>query len=561
MKLVKLFFSSNKGLDLFSLAIFSTFLFFLYLGSHLLFVPDEGRYAEIAREMFVSKQFITPYLDDIKYFEKPPLFYWLTTFAYSLNGVTIWSARAVNALLAIASVLGIYIFCHKLYNRRTALFAALILSTNLLFFLMAHLIALDFPLTIFLSFSFFCFLLANQSTSLYLPFYSGIFAAFAVLTKGLIGIAFPMLIFGTWLALTGKWRATHWRSYAIFLITFFAVSLPWHILVQIKNPEFFHFYFIEQQFLRYTQTNIGHYQPNWFFLAWLPIAFFPWICFLPQTLYFSVKNAFLNHAHYFDNKKSYDLFFLLWFVIIFAFFSFSKSKLIPYILPAFPALAVLTARWFDYQLQKKEWQNIQWPLRILFIATIILFFSCLIFSAKLPLMPEHYFKVFLILSFTSLLAGIAMTAHFIKKKSDYFFPVLTSSIAGFLLFALAVFPAVDIRTIKPFADFLKPHLLPTDEVLTYHLYYQDLPFYLGRKIGIVEWQNELTFGLQHQSPKPNWLINEAEFWGKWHHNKRLYVLVEENNFADMKAQNPQEKIYILKKERDRYLISNLPVID
>ncbi|TAK75988.1 MAG: phospholipid carrier-dependent glycosyltransferase, partial [Gammaproteobacteria bacterium] len=178
-------------------------LFFILLGVRPLFVPDEGRYAEIAREMTVTHDYVTPYLNGIKYFEKPALFYWLGAAAIKLGGLQLWSIRSVNAFISLLGCLLTYVTARKLYGRLTGLLAALILGTSTLYFVMTHMVSLDLPVTVFFTASLYAFLLAYpQPMGIKRRAYfwgAAAAAALAVLTKGLIGIVFPAMIIGAWL--------------------------------------------------------------------------------------------------------------------------------------------------------------------------------------------------------------------------------------------------------------------------------------------------------------------------------------------------------------------------
>lgn len=529
-------------------------LFFILLGSRPLFVPDEGRYAEIAREMAASGDYVTPYLNQIKYFEKPVLFYWLGAAAIKVGGLNLWSIRSINALLGLLTCLLTYITGRKLYDRKTGFLAAIILGTSALYFVMAHMISLDLPVTAFLTATLCAFILANQyppgKTRRYYLWGAATAAGLAVLTKGLIGIVFPAMIVGLWIICLWQWQRLKHLYLISCIAIFLLITAPWHILVSLYNPEFFYFYFIEQHFLRYTTMDVGHYQPVWFFIPALIIGFFPWIVFLPQALASAIPTSWRQRQTY-----QTELFLLIWAFGIFAFFSFSKSKLIPYILPVLPPLALLTARYLAMQSLKAS-KGMVIGFFALLVMSVLIGYGFHVFTHQTDLPDPIWATLYLCAASSVLVIGSLASCYYIVWRTtiDAMSALITTTWL-FLLAIMTAMPSIDTRSILPIATAIKKLAAPGDEVITYKQYYQDLPFYLRHRVSIVDWRNELTYGMQHQATS-QWMLNETGFWQRWHGKPRIFVVLSQNEFDKLVEKNPKEEFFTLKYTINNILISN-----
>jgi 4-amino-4-deoxy-L-arabinose transferase-like glycosyltransferase len=565
--------------DLILLAMGIALAFGLFLGTRPLSVPDEGRYAEIPREMLVLHDFVTPHLNGVKYFEKPPLFYWLQAGAikalnpliiriehglnkpksdHSLLSISEWTVRLPNAIVALLGCLLVYASGRILFERRAGLLSAIILASSLLYFAFARMVTLDMTLSICLSGSLLAFLLAaNQSPSLErrVLFYGAyLFAGLAVLTKGLIGIVFPIMIIGFWILLSNQWRLLKQCYLSSGTLLFLLIVLPWHILVQSRNPEFFQFYFIDQQFLRYSTLIAQRYQPDWFFIPIFIVGFLPWVCFLPQA----IVSHFPRNWQQFTEKNNY-IFLLLWVGIIFIFFSFSHSKLIPYILPIFPALALLVGHYLSTHWQRSsdvKWGYIAVPLVWLGLGGIGIIY--IVNDATITL--SQVARLFLITGYTAfLLNSIIASCFAMRKKSKIAFSILAiGTVISFLIISIGI-PQLDTRSrsIKPLVIVLKPLLKPGDEIVAYYDYYQDLPFYLNQRISTVNVGEELTFGMQHQDTS-RWMLQDANFWPKWNSSQRIYMIASEEAYQQIIKQK-KYLIHLLAKTPHDVLLSNHPI--
>lgn len=520
-------------------------LFTFMLGNRPLNVPDEARYSEIAREMLVTHDFVTPRVDGIKYFEKPPLFEWMQAGAFKVFGYSEWSARSIEAFLALLGCLGAYIAGRILYSRTTGFFAAGILATSLLYFTLARAVTLDMTVSIMLMFALLAFIIAVKyppSIKRRLLFYGlYIFAALAVLSKGLIGIIFPGGIIFIWMLLQNRWHELKHCYLPTGIILFLAVALPWHILVQQANPEFFHYYFIKQQFTRYLTTDEGRYQPDWFYIPILLLGLFPWTGFLIGALR-QIKKT-----------DATSVYLVIWTIFILIFFSMSDSKLVPYILPCLPPLALLIAQFLSNKNSSRTDLWTGWIINgLLMLGVAIALFINLAPDDTLNFAKARCW-IFIVDGILIVTAIVAILTFWCKGLRAALISFAIGTVAFLLSVCLAV-PYIDMSSIKPLAMKIKPLLKPNDIVASYAYYYHDLPFYLQRYVAIINWQGELAFGSQHQDVSQ--LMPSAQtFWHDWQSSKTVYMITPHKTFIDIKKHHP-DKFYILGETSHDILVTN-----
>lgn len=501
------------------------------LGTRALWSPDEGRYAEIPREMVASGDYVTPRLNGIKYFEKPPLVYWLTAGSVRTFGLNEWALRLWPALFAVLGCLAVYGLGTRLFGPLAGLLAAGILATSPLYDLMGGALTTDMPLAVLITAALGAFLLVVSEPPGRLrrcalfAFYVAI--ALAVLAKGLIGILIPGMVIGAWVVILGEWRVLREMRPAAGAAIVIGIAAPWHWLVGVANPEFAHFYFVHEHIERFLTSSHGRYQPPWFFVLVLLAGMFPWSAFLPATLTAIAKSWRERRAQ----RESW--FLLLWALVPFAFFSASGSKLAPYILPALPPLALLLGRRLA-----DAWRG---PARLpaaAFAALLVLALSLGIVIAAGPLIfadresfgrAATYLGASLYWIAAALcLVGLAPLAAFLGARRSgthrVAIAVLLTCAAGLSLLLHNALPRLDgLYSVKATAAALRERLRPGDEVMTYEAYYQDLPVYLQRRVTIVGWTGELLFGSTIENTRA-WMIDEAALRRRWREPRTIYLL-------------------------------------
>jgi len=528
-------------------------LFFGFgLGERALWHPDEGRYSEIPREMVETGDYVTPRLNGVKYFEKPVLFYWLQAGAIKLFGVNEWALRLWPALLALAGVLAVYGAGRALWDRRAGLVAAAVLATSPLYYLMARIITLDMAVSVFLTGALLAFLLGvrappGRTRALYLYGFYALCAA-ATLTKGLIGLVIPALVIGAWIVLLWDWRLLLSIRLPTGLLLFFALAVPWHWFAAQANPEFAQFYFIHEHFERYLTTTHGRYQPWWFFAPVLILGMLPWIGLVFPALRDSLTGW---------RQRREELFLLLWAGLVFAFFSASSSKLIPYILPILPPLALLVGRYFAAPASVPQTKGLRFGFWLLLACAAVLVVYIGVEFARHPKAQHDIQQLGGGAYLLAAGAGFMVVAHFFLGRAAGVTRPLAVLVVAAALFSGALganLPALDDKySVKSLATALKTRLGVADEVMVYRAYYQDLPVYLARRVTVVDWKGELEFGVR-QEDVSGWMIDEAEFRRRWQSPRTVYMITERGSLDGLRAQSLAH--YILKTADNNVLLIN-----
>lgn len=536
-------------------------LFLIWFGTldyrHLV-KPDEGRYAEIPREMVASGNWLTPRLNDLKYFEKPALQYWATAAAYELFGEHHWTARLWTALTGFLGIAITYFAGRRLWGATAGLYSAAVLASSLLYVLIGHINTLDMGVTFFMCLSMAGFLLAqrpgaNTDENKWWMHVVWAGLAFSVLSKGLIGLVLPGAVLVLYTLIQRDWAL--WKRLHMIsgLALFLLISAPWFIAVSIANPEFFNFFFIHEHFDRFLTKAHRRYQPWWAFIPILLLGILPWITvmFDALTRAWNGDSSKLNplpsplplagggeevslcdvHSKAFKPQR----FLLIWSVFIFLFFSVSSSKLPSYILPIFPALALL----IGVRLTKIAAPTLFWmmmPIAVLAgVAFLLSPFVVTFASDEVPVELYREYAVWLTAAAAIWLAG-SMIGLYLLRRKRVTAGIITFALSGLIFAQIALSGHESLSPANSawrIAQQIQPYLKPDAPFYSVGMYEQTLPFYIKRTVTLVAHQDEMEFGLQQEPEK--WLPTFADFEREWRKPGYALAIIEPPTYQRFKT--------------------------
>jgi len=457
--------------------------------------PDEGRYAEIPREMWLSGDWVTPHLNGVVYIEKPPLQYWATAAAYTLFGLHEWTARLWSLLLSLLALPLVHAFASRLYNSRaTGLAAAIALAASPYYVLIGQLNTLDGAFTTLLLAAVFALVLGQREpdAARRWPLLLGAWVALAlaVLSKGIVA---PLLAGGTLVAYSlctrdfSPWRRMHWLP---GLAVFAVIVVPWFWLVSARNPDFMYFFFVHEHFTRFLTTVHERVEPWWYFGLIALLALLPWWRAIPRT----IRGLRLTDAAATGFRP--ELFLKLWFAVVVVFFSLSGSKLATYILPSMPAAAVLLGP----QLLRKP-HNFRTAAATTAVLILLTAAGLCVIALRrdadgAPLMA--------LMTWAGVGVAVAVAAWFWSRRPPKeagdpvsWAPVAFGAVLAWqsLLISAAALPPV--RTTKSLVAQVRHLVGPATRIYSVGHYWQTLPVYLGRTVQLAAYRGELEFGLDH----------------------------------------------------------------
>ena len=522
------------------------------LGVRTLVPPDEGRYAEIGREMFASGDWITTHLNGIKYFEKPPLQAWMNALTFTVFGLGEWQARLWTGLCGVLGVVMTAWAGSVVFSRRVGLYAGLVLASSLFWLAAGQINSLDMSLAGMMSLSLAGVLIAQRDTAgdaerrLWM-LVAWAAMALAVLAKGLVGIVLPgavLVLYSVAARDIDIWRRLHLGK---GLLVFFAIAAPWFVLVGLRNPEQPHFFFIHEHFERFLTTGHRREGAWWYFFPLLLPGVLPWLALLPQGLAAGLKRQ--------PGRFQPRLMLVIWAVFIFIFFSNSSSKLPGYIVPVFPALALLMAVHLETAGRRSQ----------LWAAGLAALCGALLAGAAAVAVATGHggeqlraYQPWLLCAGAILLTGgvVAWRAGLRARRDTL---VLAMAVAGFIAIHLVV-AGFEVygkdRAGTALLPAVRAELTPKTKLYSVANYEQSLTFYLERPVTLVDYTDEFAFGLA-QEPALS-LPNVDDFVARWQRDAAAGVpamaIIGPAPYASFRLRGVPMRV--VAQDRRRLVISN-----
>src|ERR1022692_2260652 len=527
-----------------ALLLVFTAIWFSTLDYRRLMHPDEGRYAEIPREMAASGDWITPRLNGIKYFEKPALQYWITAAADSIFGVHEWTARSWPALSGFLGVLFIGYVGLRLGGSRLGLYSAAVLGGSAWYVLNAHILTLDAGVTFWMSVGLGSLFIAQRDDATPGEERGWMLAAWAVLalavlSKGLIGLVLPGAALVIYTLLQRDWSL--WRRMHLIggLLLFLAISAPWFVVVSLRNGEFFDFFFIHEHFARFMTHQAHREGAWWYFIPVLIVGLLPWAAVLLWTVRTIWTGAPVNR-----NGFSWQRFALVWSAFIFVFFSASDSKLPWYILPIFPALALVLG-WQLTVLPRITLARLMLPL----VATMGFVMLALLIAypaiasrfaktgAPLELLLAYgvWLKSACVCAFAGGVVGLlCLRSH---RRTASVLVLSLSALVAVMLMLTGYDTLGEARSAKSIVSRIVAANGPLRADIPFfsvRMYDQTLPYYLGRTVTQVEHDDELAMGIASEPGKA--IATEAEWLHRWSDAAQAYAIMQPEEYARLQSE-------------------------
>ncbi|MEK6690856.1 MAG: glycosyltransferase family 39 protein [Nitrospirota bacterium] len=540
--------------SIFLILLISLPLFFFRLDTPGLTDRDEGSFSEATREMLESGNWLTPKFNYNNRFDKPILIYYVMALPYKLFGINEFAARFHSAFFGTLLLLLVFFFVKDLKGIRTALLSSVILASNLAIVILSRAAITDMVLIFLITASLFSFykgLWIDRKWSW--GFY--IFSALAVLTKGPVGIIIPLLVIILYLiSLRGKGNLKELHllgGTSLFLL----ISLPWFLIMLVIHGNEYIEAAKYHTLTRYSSVIGGHGGMIFYYIPVILIGFFPWSAFLPASIYYAIKESWKRRWE--SGGHSLFVFSIIWILVVFVFFTSSKTKLPHYIGPLFPPMAILVADLIDRYISEERIAGVNfkgWVKVSLYIGGIlgVLFSAVLatagvlshrivdIISKEIPVIDVDFLDNLFIISaiiFIGTLSFICLSIKGAKRTSIAFLVIMMVIMIPAMM--LTIVPTVDSLFLAPqrrIAAFAGLNLRENERFIVFGFYRPTLVFYSKRKVVFI--RNEDVDKLRKELSQPG----------------NVFVLCRESSMKKLESEG--ERLKLISRENGYILLSN-----
>jgi 4-amino-4-deoxy-L-arabinose transferase-like glycosyltransferase len=533
--------AASRPLRLTICAALGAILYLPGLGRPALWEPDEGRYAEIAREMVLSGDYVTPRDDFELYFEKPPLVYWAEAASIHVFGVNEFAVRLPAAMFSIGQVVVTAALADVMFGAMAGFFAALALALSPLFFGFARFATLDPALAFFLTAALGAFYLAARVDSFSrLParrwmLISAVMLALGTLAKGPIALLLGGAIALSCLATERRIRQIAQMPLAWCGLLYAAIVLPWFIFMELRNPGFLNFFFIHEHLERFVSSSEHGWGP-WFFIPIVIGGMWPWIFFVPLGWSAMRAGDSPENAPQRSGQPASARFLAIWFAVVFVFFSIPRSKLGSYILPVLPPLAIFAGYGLG-RLCNLDAMRRRRLLSVVAIANLLLAAGLFVF-VELGLAAMNPALGLDGLLIGDVLAAGAIAMYLLGRTASR----ATYAIGALAMAMLATVPlaarvredASSISTYRNLANAARPYLAGDCTLASYRHYVQSLPFYTRNRETRVEYWGELSEVSQPAPGKSPFLIgSETRLRQAWSSGSCMILIANERDLTGL----------------------------
>jgi 4-amino-4-deoxy-L-arabinose transferase-like glycosyltransferase len=510
-------------------------LFFFNLGNRALWDIDEGKHAATSKDMVLSGNWVTPQYNGEKFYDKPPLHNWLVAISFLIFGFNEFAARLPAALLGMGCVMTTYLLGRQIFGPTAAFLSSLVLASSVEFFVLSRTVVHDISLAFFITLALTLFYLGYENQkhrrSCFLAGYAAL--GFAVLAKGPVGILLPAAIIGLFLIFKKQLRFLRKMQVGWGTLIVLAVAAPWYILISIKDPDYASYFFLKQNFGSFFSAEARHPEPIYYYIPVLLGGMFPWSALLPLALFRGIRAGK-------STSRDGMLFALLWVAVIFIFFSLASSKLGTYMLPLFPAAALLVGN-FLYEILINPSGDLDKGLIYSYLPLVIILPLALIYIILFP-PPDLMAETGIELKWVYFPAGWLVVCYFIslglavRKKYRAFIGSVVGTVMTILIFFLVfLVPSIEpYRSSKYLAQKIDKLMDPAENLVFYLKARETFLFYTHRRATELKTLSQLN----------KYMASD----------KQVFCIFKMDDWQD--AEKLHEKMYIVALEGNKLIASN-----